>query len=452
MPDAPPHVNLWLERQALGEVLGFPEGWDLYAAAGLQLADFFRLAHRHEWNAIASVVAAGVRADIVTVGAELRRMGTLDDVGVAYHASLIDGVPRPHTDTANFVARELARLAALRAVAGAVNHGDLDAVGAVVDEALTRATGAQRIYDAAAQLQAVRADIERDRAGRLSLGFPTLDNILGGLRGGEVLGWMARPGIGKTLVLCHIAQHIAETEFGHVCFSLEMPAPQIVDRIAGQYFGLPRRVLRERLDANALDVDALDVDAYANHFRRFVLVDAPGLDVATMAAKLRQIQAGPLRDVPIRLVTVDHLGLIGGDRRMSTYDRVSMQARELKELSKRFNVTVLLAVQVNRESGGDGSKELHLGSARDSGVVEEAMDYLVAMRRLDRSQMLPPAERERYRDVLFAKIVKNRHGSPGTEVAIRIDPQTLRLREDASVVLADDDLAQIAAGAGRGRR
>jgi replicative DNA helicase len=170
-----------------------------------------------------------------------------------------------------------------------------------------------------------------------------------------------------------------------------------------------------------------------------------------MTAKLRQIQAGPLKGVPIRLVTVDHLGLIGGDRKLTTYDRVSTQARELKELAKRFECSVVLAIQVNREAGGDGSKELGLGAARDSGVVEEAVDYLVAMRRLDRSQTLGQAERERYRDVLFAKVVKNRHGSPDTEVAIRINDLTLELREDPALRIADDDLGRIAAMASRRR-
>jgi replicative DNA helicase len=136
----------------------------------------------------------------------------------------------------------------------------------------------------------------------------------------------------------------------------------------------------------------------------------------------------------VRVVCVDHLELIGGDRTMSTYDRVSTQARELKELAKREDLAVLLLIQVNRESGGDGSRELHLGSARDSGVVEEAMDYMVAMRRLDRSTTLGRAERERYRDVLFAKALKHRHGgASGEEFAYRLDGQTLRLTEDAQL-------------------
>lgn len=445
MADAPPHVDLALERHVLGQIIGFGEGWDLFAAAGLEEPDFFRLAHRQEWSACAAVAAANVPPDLVTVGLELRRQGWLENVGPAYHAGLIDGVPRPTASGAEFAAGELRRLATLRSTADAIEKGDLTAATGLLDAARARATAGRRVYDAVGQIEAIRVDAERDRDGRLWLGFPTLDNVLDGLRGGEVLGWMARPGIGKTLVFCHVAQYVAEAEFGHVFFSLEMPAAQIVDRIAGQHFGLSRRILRERLDNGVLELSD-----YTDAFRRFVLVDAPGLDVAAMSAHLRQIQAGPLRGIPIRLVTVDHLGLIGGDRRMSTYDRVSTQARELKELAKQFNVTVLLAVQVNREAGGDGSKELHLGSARDSGVVEEAMDYLVGMRRLDRSQT--PAEREKYRDILFAKVLKNRHGAPDTEIAIRIEPSTLRLREDPNVAIEQDDLARIAASAGSRRR
>jgi hypothetical protein len=107
---------------------------------------------------------------------------------------------------------------------------------------------------------------------------------------------------------------------------------------------------------------------------------------------------------------------------------------------------------VNRESGGDGSRELHLGSARDSGVVEEALDYLVAMRRLDRSTTLSPFDREKYRDVLFAKVLKHRHGGVhGEETAYRLQGETLRLVEDTHLKADATDIAALAARAG-GRR
>jgi replicative DNA helicase len=341
---------------------------------------------------------------------------------------------------------ELCELAARRELRHAVTREPLEEMATRLDRAIQRGSDDRRIYTSTAQIQTIREDIQRDKAGRIWLGFPTLDNILEGLRPGEVIGIMARPGIGKTLVLCHVTRCSAEMDFGHIMFSIEMPAAQIVQRLATAHYGMNKYQLRERLDAGVLD--AAD---YEKNFARFVVVDTPGIDVSRIAAKLRQIQAGPLNGIPIRLVTVDHLGLIGGDRKMSTYDRVSTQARELKELAKRFNVTVLLAIQVNREAGGDGSKELGLGAARDSGVVEEAMDYLVAIRRLDRSQTLSQVERERYRDVLFAKVVKNRHGAPDKEIAIRINPTTLDLTEDSGLEIADDDLGRIAASAGRRR-
>jgi replicative DNA helicase len=443
--DVTPHTNIGLERTVLGQMVGF-HAYAAYVAAGLRREDFFRAVHRHVFDAVAAVEASGVVADLVTVGLELRKRGTLGEVGAVYFSGLVTEVLPPTAGAPEVLVAELGQLAAKRNLAAALVAAPLEELAARVDAALYRGPEERRTYDSIAQLDTIRQDITRDRVARIWLGFPTLDNIIEGLRPGEVLGLMARPGIGKTMVLGHIARAVAESEVGHVFFSLEMPAAQIVQRIACAHYGLNRYTLRDRLEANGLDATE-----YAENFRRFLLVDTPGLDVSRMAAKLRQIQAGPLKNVPIRLVTVDHLGLIGGDRKMSTYDRVSTQARELKELAKRFECAVVVAIQVNREAGGDGSKELGLGAARDSGVVEEAMDYLIAIRRLDRTQALGQVDRERHRDVLFAKVVKNRHGSPDTEIAIRLDPRTLRLEEDRHHGIAEDELGRIAASAGRRR-
>jgi replicative DNA helicase len=439
--------NLALEREVLGQMIGFPGVYEQYVGLGLHRTDFFREMHRKVFDAIAVVADRGDTPGMVTVSLELQRdPAVMEEVGYSYYSRLTDDVMRPPADTLVLIAAELATLAGKREVFRSLGKS-LEDIAAVAEQATSRATDERRVYDALGQLETIRQDIKRDSQGTIALGFGALDVSLGGLRSGEVLGLMARPGIGKTLVLCQVARSMADTEYGHVFFSLEMPAAQIVERIARAHYGLSRGYLRGRLEHGGLDPDD-----YIQTFKRLVVVDAPGLSVAQMSAKIRQIQASTLKGIPIRLVTVDHLGLIGGDRRMTTSDRVSTQARELQELAKRFDASLLLAVQVNRESGGDGSKELTLGSARDSGVVEEAMDYLVAMRRPERSQTLSPFERERYRDTLFLKVVKNRHGAPDTEIGVRLDGMTLRLLEDASLVIQDDDLSKIAAQAGGRRR
>jgi replicative DNA helicase len=295
--------------------------------------------------------------------------------------------------------------------------------------------------DVEGQLAASAADDAEAMVGRrIWLSLPAVDETVNGVRRGEVCGLMARPGIGKTLFLTHITQGVAEREdVGHVMFSLEMPAAQIVARLQQRLYGVMRHK-REELARQG----RLELDRYRRTFTRFVLVDTPGLSVAQMEGVLRQIAAGPLKDSSIGLVTIDHLGLIGGDRKLSTYDRVSVQAREIKELAKRFQCAVMLAVQVNRDAGGDGSRELGLGSARDSGVVEEAMDYLIGLRRPDRNLELSLAERERVRDLIVAKVIKNRHGEVGPEVAYRFHPQGLTLTEDRDVRTDADSIAHIA--------
>lgn len=446
MTDYAEYANLDLERQVLGQMIRFPEAFEEYVGQGLHRDDLFRHEHGLVWDALAAVSARGDTPDLVSVGLELRQSKTLEAVGLSYYSLLPNDAIRQDSSGMLVSTATLAELAGKRAVFKALG-GRLEDVAATAEQAISRSNDERRVYSSRAQLDSIQADITRDTQGRLYLGFPTLDGILEGIRPGEVFGLMARPGIGKTLVLCQIARAVADTTFGHVFFSLEMPAAQIVERIARAHYGLSRNYFRGRLESGGLDADD-----YIHTFRRLVVVDAPGLSVAQMAAKLRQIQSSTLRGIPIRLVTVDHLGLIGGDRKMSTYDRVSTQARELKELAKRADASLVLAVQVNREAGGDGSKELGLGAARDSGVVEEAMDYLVAMRRLDRSQSLAPYEREKYKDALFLKVIKNRHGSPDTELGVRIDGMTLRLQEDEELKIQSDDLTKIAAMPLRGRR
>lgn len=301
---------------------------------------------------------------------------------------------------------------------------------------------AVRWLDVDAQLQAMAAEDAEAAAGqRIYLALPAIDEQIGGVRRGEVCGLMARPGIGKTVVLCHVA--LAVTAFRwHVFFSLEMPAAQIVARLQQRLYRLGRHQREDLARAGVLDLEE-----YRRAFQMLLIVDTPGLAIWQMGQVLEQmLQHGPLRGQTIGLVTIDHLGLVGGDRKMSTYDRVSVQAREVKELAKRFQCAVLLAIQVNRDSGGDGSRELSLGSARDSGVVEEAMDYLIGMRRLDRSTTLSPAERDKYRDVLWTKVIKNRHGDAyGRETAYRLSPIGLQLTEDAALTCDEDSVAKIAA-------
>lgn len=272
----------------------------------------------------------------------------------------------------------------------------------------------------AEQWAALVQEATRDTSRTVPLALAPADAVIGGgVRPGEVCGLMARPGIGKTLGLAQAATALASTGRGVLFFSLEMPGPQITARCVGMRFRQrPAQVWDHARDQRA----AAEWATAAPGMR---MCDASGLSVADMDGIVAAEPARP------DLVVIDHLGLIGGDAKLSTYDRTSKQAREIKDLAKRRNVAVLLAIQVSREAGGVyGEKRLGLGSARDSGVIEEAVDYLLGIRRFDRVPTLNPGDRERLRDVLFLSVSKNRHGNvPDVEWPFAISPNGLNLIE-----------------------
>jgi replicative DNA helicase len=448
----PPAVDLVFEREALGILLKSGAFTDALAD-GLCAEDFYRAFHAQIFAAAVDLEQRGIRAELVTVAEELRQRGQYDQP--AYYSKLTDGAARCDERGRKYLVgriRELALARRLRALLAAsaeefaTGRDVADKAADLIAEIESARNGlheSNRALDGYGQFEAMVADLTRDKGEAVTWGFSGLDAQIPGIYPGEVFGLMARPGIGKTLLLNHMARQSAP--LGHVFFSLEMPAAQIASRLARSIYGYTRGQLEDVARVH------LDPTAYLDGSAGLTLIDQAGLSVAQMDGYVRSLKVGAMRGTPIRLITVDHLGLIGGDRGLSTYDRVSTQARELKELAKRHNVALLVAIQVNREQGGDGSRELTLGAARDSGVVEEAVDYLVALRRLDRSRDATQDVRDKYRDVVFAKVLKNRHGVIGEEIALRLNGIDLTLHEDSGLHAEESEVRDILAR-GRMRR
>lgn len=426
-----PH-DLHAEKATLGAMLVDANALELVRDA-VRADEFFRAGHQVLFRAMCELHEAHSAVDLVTLRGHLGADGLNQAGGMAYISELSDGVPKGVNVVhyAGIVRRCAQQREIIRRFSRVVDRayaGD-DTPDALLDVAQAdtldlRGQEAEiGAYGPAQQWASVVEDVNQAPKARVYLGIGSLDNLLRGVHPGEVCGIMARPSIGKTMLLGHMLRQIAYTDAGAVCFSLEMPAAQICARLARSIYGCTRDELEDRIK------DGLDGSTYVKSLPRTVLIDTPGLSLQKMESALRNLTPRLLGGEPPRVVIIDHLGLIGGDRALSTYDRVSTQAREIKELAKRHHVAVLLAIQVNRDIGGDGSKELTLGAARDSGVVEEAMDYLVGCRRLDYSQSLTVEQRQKYENVIFLKVLKNRHGELGREMAVRIDGRTLDLHE-----------------------
>jgi replicative DNA helicase len=449
---APSNVDLDAEQFVLGQVLDWPEAFGLYDAAGLTTTDFYRQVHAWVWNAACDCASDGLEVAYPNIACKLREHGRFEEVGAAYLGSLTQGVPRPSAGhVAPYVSR-LKDLASARrahkvasdfAAVCAGSHAGLDAetlADHVAQLDAVRVTPSDAMDGGVlAQLTAMGDALTRGDERAIKLGIPMLDDtLLGGVRGGDVCGVLARTSVGKTLLACHVALTAALAKMGQVFVSLEMPRGAIVARLARSRFGVTRYQLQHQWQTGAFPADA-----YRDTFDRLLLVDTPDLSLE----RIEQIVRTQQRKVDVALVTIDYLGLIGAPPGLSTYDRISQTATGLKGLAKRCNVAVVVLIQANRSGGQDGSERLSLTAARDAGVVEEALDILVGMRRVDHSAKVAATARAQYEDVIWAEVLKHRHGSVSTrEVAIRVNPSSLALSEDARLELDEATARQARKG------
>ncbi|HST26571.1 MAG TPA: hypothetical protein VLJ76_11320, partial [Gaiellaceae bacterium] len=102
-------------------------------------------------------------------------------------------------------------------------------------------------------------------------------------------------------------------------------------------------------------------------------------------------------------------------------------------VAKAEQVAIVVAMQVSR-AGGDGSQPVTLSSLRDSGVLEEAVDFLLGAWRPGREPNLAPPEAIELRDVLRVALLKNRKGQDGRVVDLRFRPESRRLYEPSEYV------------------
>ena len=454
--DVYPH-SLEAERGVLGGIL-IDNAQFAVASAKVRAPMFYRAGHGLVWQTIEAVIRRGQGADLLTVSTSLAHRGVLDDAGgPAYIASLVDGVP--FSTNVEYYAAQVREFALLRALAtlservrsSALAHG-ADSARVVADtlsrfNALTARAFSSSWSAGQEQAEAYDALLARSDEGRIPMGLYSLDRQLsGGIGPGEVAMLMGRPGLGKTLILSQLMTNVLDsTTSGAAMFSLEMPTAQIVERMARMSLNVTKDTLRGQWATHRAD--------YIERIRSRVLItDASGLSISDMGARIAHARSSHLRDVANIVVVIDHLGLVGGDTNLATYERVSKQVREIKELAKTYSVAVVVAVQVSREAGGDGSRRLTLGAARDSGVIEEVGDYIFGLRRLDRCAAMSADDRAQYRNLLFLEMLKNRHGEVTfEEVVYGIDPISLLLSQREDVVAPAREPNLSAAMGGRGR-
>jgi replicative DNA helicase len=378
----PPH-SIEAEQAVLGGLMIDNTAWDLVADLLVE-SDFYRQDHRLIFRAISELTGAGEPCDAVTLG---ERLGE-EAGGLAYVGTLANQTPTAANvvSYARIVRQHAIRRQAIAAAAWiteAMFDRPHDPVEQLLDEAQARvmslneqkATRGPALI--AATLRGFVEDLESrhdaDGITGLASGYSDLDELTQGFQDGDLVILAGRPSMGKTTLAMNIAGRVCKEAGPVMVFSLEMAARQLTQRLVADM----GRVGMSRLRNGKLHDDEWPrVSSAVAQLNELPLMvdDSAGISITELRSRARQAQR---KLGQLRLVVVDYLQLLRGDRRSENRTQeVTDISRGLKALAKELSCPVIALSQLSREVERRTNKRPTMADLRESGAIEQDADLI----------------------------------------------------------------------------
>lgn len=404
------------ERGVIGSVLVLPELIDELVGR-VSAGDFFYLRCREAWQAMLALQERNEAIDETTVQIELKARGVegIDDVWLVGCRNVSAESPAAAMKYADTVRQYAVRLRVFKAanelaVQASNLSKPLDSVLAQHAHVLEGLTGPGRASSTLAQVYGKTFDQygKPDTSARMPTGIAALDTLLnGGIKRRKLAVFAARPGVGKTAVLLHIAHALASSGKPIGFVSMEMDDEEISDRLTAIESRVPQIRLRTMLaetekTALARAHSKFAVSTFGNSFH--VVYDG-GMTME----RLRGLIGGWARQ-GVGAVFVDYLQLLSSGGLFKPSERVGeigYFSRSLKALAMTHNIAVIAASQLNRDVEKRADKKPIMSDLRESGSIENDSDMIVL---LNRRGLYDEAADPRALDL---DLVKQRAGATG---------------------------------------
>lgn len=405
------------------------------------------------YGVILEMFIDGVRIDRFTVIAELERRGLSEKVGGQRYVYRVG-------DTMAVMSGLDSYLDALKDRSDRVKI--IKAVEKIKKQAMGNGATAPQVLDAAiAQLTQLRRDeestglvpmadvlkssvtsiiedIRHGDLGKLKLGFPKLDSMLGGLGPGTIHILAARPGMGKTALALNMAMNVAANQKTVVIFSLEMTNDELGKRLLSSAMSKPVRDIANsstlsESDRNEMDQALAKLRDYPMYF-----YDRPNIEPGTMKGLIQQLMSTGRKP---SLIFVDYIQLINakGLPGRSRNDEVAAISRNFKLLAKELEIPIICLSQLSRESAKRTDHTPQISDLRDSGAIEQDADTIMFVDRpgyhpqkdnntpdgQDHSQPAVDSNGNTIAEQAYIYLAKNRHGPVGKDPIWWIASKTL---------------------------
>jgi len=233
-------------------------------------------------------------------------------------------------------------------------------------------------------------------------GISGIDNIVKGFKEGEYITIAARPGAGKTSIMCQMISNTSKHK-RVAYFSAEMSVNLITNKILACETGIDSEILgtvsnnnHEFLSAQQKDMIAIKAELISN--RVIKGIDTPNIHINALIEKAIELH----RDYKTEIFFGDYIQLFKTDVTENRAEQIAYITKSIKGLARKLKVPFVALAQLNRGAEETRPNFSHLKS---SGSIEEDSDTVIFLNSVD----------DKNKNVSMTEIIvaKNRNGKTG---------------------------------------
>lgn len=255
---------------------------------------------------------------------------------------------------------------------------------------------------------------------KVRTGYEAIDKKIRGIMPGETMCILGKTSVGKSAFLQNIGiNFIKESNEPVLFFSLEMPVTSVYERAMQIETGLTGYEIENQYSDRNEEI-RIKANLLLSSLSNFYVITKTGLTLESINNLIRFAEDN-IYHKKTGLVLIDYLSLVKGNGK-DLYEQTSRVARGMKDLSKELNVPIIFLSQVTKAK--TEYDQLEINSARDSGSVDEASDFVLGLwKQKDKGQ-----EAEQPDIKLNLAILKNRKGGLG-KVSVSMSKRSLKVIE-----------------------
>jgi replicative DNA helicase len=388
---------------------------------------FYKIVHQKIYESIQSLALHQEPIDMHTVTEQLRKNGTIDEIGGPYYITLLTAKVNSaaHLEyhariiVQKFLARELIRVSSdiqTKAFDEKTDVDDLmqEAEGMLFEISQRNlkkdVTQINPVIELARQRMVSAAS--KQGASGVPSGFHSLDKITSGWQKSDLIIIAARPAMGKTAFVLSMAKNMAVDYNSPVAlFSLEMSNVQLVNRLIMNVCQLEgEKIKNGQLDQ--YEWEKFDRDITQLMDAPIFIDDTPSLSIFELRSKARRL----VREHKVQCLIIDYLQLMNASGMSfgSREQEVSIISRSLKGLAKELDIPIIALSQLNRgvegRTGPEG-KRPQLSDLRESGAIEQDADMVCFIHRPEYYKITEDSQGNSLKGIAEIIVAKHRNGA-----------------------------------------